>query len=224
MATFGITAGENALLKFALVDLPSNLTWKGAWKSTTAYIAHDAVSKDDAAYKCILANTNNSPPNATYWTLLNTAIAATDITSILVELIDQNGRILTNWSYKTAGSIITSGTLVASTRYTITNFVSGDNFTNVGAPSNATGITFTATGTTPANWSHGSSLQQIDAPINLDLIDGLLELELLAANTANLSGDFEIRISIAKIDTDYIGSGSNTSVLCLNPAITVTPC
>jgi hypothetical protein len=52
----------------------------------------------------------------------------------------------------------TSGTLTVGESYEITDFNAGDNFTNVGASSNATGIQFIATGTTPTTYSNGSTL------------------------------------------------------------------
>lgn len=60
---------------------------------------------------------------------------------------------LTN-TYNTA----TSGTLVVGQLYAISNFAAGDDFTNVGASSNASGVTFVATGTTPTVWANGSTL------------------------------------------------------------------
>ena len=56
----------------------------------------------------------------------------------------------------------TSGTLVAGRVYKITNYVAGDNFSNVGTviggTMNTTGCDFICTGTTPTNWTHGSSV------------------------------------------------------------------
>lgn len=52
----------------------------------------------------------------------------------------------------------TSGSLITGVSYTISNFVAGDVFTNVGAASNATGVSFTASGTTPTTWTNGSTL------------------------------------------------------------------
>lgn len=40
------------------------------WSSVTAYNAYDTVSYGGSTYICILAHTNHTPPNATYWTLL----------------------------------------------------------------------------------------------------------------------------------------------------------
>jgi hypothetical protein len=41
-----------------------------AWNSATAYVAFDVVTLAGTSYVCILANTNQTPPNATYWTVL----------------------------------------------------------------------------------------------------------------------------------------------------------
>ena len=56
--------------------------------------------------------------------------------------------------------VLTSGSLIVHVLYVITTFVSGDDFTNVGAASNASGISFIATGTTPTHWTHGSTLTE----------------------------------------------------------------
>lgn len=61
----------------------------------------------------------------------------------------------------------TSGTLTVGNRYRIDTFVSGDDFTNVGAASNATGVEFVATGTTPTTYSNGSTLRSIGAVVQL---------------------------------------------------------
>jgi hypothetical protein len=40
------------------------------WSSSTAYTAFDVATLAGNSYICILANTNQTPPNATYWTVL----------------------------------------------------------------------------------------------------------------------------------------------------------
>ena len=52
----------------------------------------------------------------------------------------------------------TSGTLDIGRTYEITSYQEGDDFTNVGAPSNNTGIKFVATGGTPSVWTNSSEL------------------------------------------------------------------
>lgn len=56
----------------------------------------------------------------------------------------------------------TSGLLVIGNSYRISAFVTGDSFTNVGAASNATGVNFVATGTTPTTWTGGSSVMSME--------------------------------------------------------------
>ena len=39
----------------------------GAWSSVTAYVVGNTVLVSGVTYRCILNNTNHTPPNATYW-------------------------------------------------------------------------------------------------------------------------------------------------------------
>jgi hypothetical protein len=41
--------------------------YQGAWSSATAYVVGDEVLLGGLIYECVLANTNHTPPNATYW-------------------------------------------------------------------------------------------------------------------------------------------------------------
>jgi hypothetical protein len=66
------------------------------------------------------------------------------------------------------GASTTSGALVSGKFYRITSFVSGDDFSNVGAPANRcwgnkghTGSVFEATGTTPTVWTHASKVTEL---------------------------------------------------------------
>jgi hypothetical protein len=54
-----------------------------------------------------------------------------------------------------------SGLLTIGRLYIIVSYEVGDNFTNVGAVSNASGQSFIATGTTPTTWTNGSRLIQV---------------------------------------------------------------
>lgn len=42
----------------------------GAWSGATAYAAGDVVTLSGSSYVCVLAHTNHTPPNTTYWQLL----------------------------------------------------------------------------------------------------------------------------------------------------------
>ena len=67
----------------------------------------------------------------------------------------------------------TDGELVIGQTYTITNYVAGDDFTNVGAVANANGVIFGATGTTPANWTNESVLDYDGRPGAIRLSNSL---------------------------------------------------
>ena len=43
------------------------INWLGAWNSGTSYLVDDAVESGGSSYICILAHTNQVPPNVTYW-------------------------------------------------------------------------------------------------------------------------------------------------------------
>jgi hypothetical protein len=61
---------------------------------------------------------------------------------------------------------INNGPLTIGVTYEITDYVAGDDFTNVGAPSNENGVKFVATGTDPTNYSQGSELfYNLGAPV-----------------------------------------------------------
>lgn len=49
---------------------PAWMNRQGAWSAVTAYVIDDAVSLNGSSYICILWNTNQTPPNATYWQVL----------------------------------------------------------------------------------------------------------------------------------------------------------
>jgi hypothetical protein len=59
------------------------------------------------------------------------------------------------------GATATSGTLTVGKRYRLRDWITGDDFTNVGAASNADGVEFIATGTTPTTWSNSSVVESI---------------------------------------------------------------
>jgi len=77
-----------------------------------------------------------------------------------------NSQLIPLMQWRIPICVSTSGLLVPGTLYQITAFVAGDNFSNVGAPTNTTGAFFYATGTTPTTWSNGSTLTAVLAPLN----------------------------------------------------------
>jgi len=89
--------------------------------------------------------------------LYNKALTATEIANIY-----NNGRPdLYKLPYSDTAAnqtSLTSGTLTIGKRYRLKDFIAGDDFTNVGAASNADGVEFIATGTTPTTWTNSSEV------------------------------------------------------------------
>jgi hypothetical protein len=49
---------------------PIGLVWMGAWSSSTAYVVNNGVSYNGSSYIAVASSTNQTPPNATYWSVL----------------------------------------------------------------------------------------------------------------------------------------------------------
>jgi hypothetical protein len=60
----------------ALLVEDAKLIWRGQWDSLTAYEVNDAVVNNGTSYIAILDNTNQEPPNASFWDIL--ALRGTD--------------------------------------------------------------------------------------------------------------------------------------------------
>ena len=77
-------------------------------------------------------------------------------------------------------STATSGALTTSKRYQIETYVAGDDFANLGAAENATGVVFTSSGTTPTDWTNGSTLIEITTDVSYAASAATLEAALEA--------------------------------------------
>jgi len=89
---------------------------------------------------------------------VNYALSQVDYVSGKDTEFNARGRVVFNTLGAVKVSTFESGELVVGNKYRIEYFAEGDDFTNVGASENAVGVVFTATGTTPANFSNGSVL------------------------------------------------------------------
>lgn len=92
----------------------------------------------------------------------------------------------------------TSGTLLLGAFYTISNYVSGDDFSNmelISGTANTTGSYFRVLDTTPVNWSNGSLLSYSGAPYIV---------------STNLNGEFSPLINTfpVPITYEYVSNGT----------------
>lgn len=94
-------------------------------------------------------------------------------------------------------SSATSGTLTTGKRYQIQTYEATDDFTNVGAAENASGVIFTTTGTTPTQWANASTLIEITTDVAYSASAATLEAALEATEavvgvSVSKSGDAPI--------------------------------
>ena len=137
-----------------------------------------------------------------------TEIDVTDTESTIQESEFLGGRRSYNVSFtlfKNAGSADlvlnrqptsqTSGTITVGVAYRLTDWITNDDFTNVGAGSNADGIEFIATGTTPTTYTNSSvvttmiecQFKVLDSAGNFTTYEG--NLILLTKNIAGTIDD-----------------------------------
>ena len=67
---FGIPQGATGATGATGAQGVPGINWLGTWSSSTAYAIRDAVTYNGTSYYAIAANTNQAPPNATYWNVL----------------------------------------------------------------------------------------------------------------------------------------------------------
>jgi hypothetical protein len=85
--------------------------------------------------------------------LFNRELSATEVVNSM------NGDL--GFADEWGGATATSGTLTVGKRYRLQDWITADDFTNVGAASNADGVEFIATGTTPTTWANSSVVESI---------------------------------------------------------------
>ena len=117
-------------------------------------VASGAGTNSTLRFNLGISDGNNSGTNIVSAAVYNFALSDAQITARA-----KDGRV--PYEHQNAGGTQTSGTLEVGRAYRIETFVAGDDFTNVGAGSNVTGIEFVATGTTPTTYSNGSTLTRI---------------------------------------------------------------
>lgn len=101
----------------------------------------------------------------------------------------------------------TSGTITSGKRYQITIFAAGDDFTNVGAGENATGVLFVASGTTPTTWTHASTLTEITTDLAFDIGTTALQAALNAMASITAAGGITVSITSLNFLITFLVAG-----------------
>lgn len=123
-----------------------------------------------------------------------------------------------------SGINLIAGTVTNGKRYKIVNYVAGDNFTNIGAASNATGVVFTASGTTPTTWTNFSSLQEATTNLGYAPTYGQIQTALDACawvtseggiTVTGSSGFFYFTFTVASTRAQMSGDTTNLAPLSI---------
>ena len=159
-----------------------------AWSATASYVVGDIVSRTGVAYICILANTNQAPPNATYWIAIGSGASASGYVT----------RFDLDFSAQTGASYATNGT------YSIGGFTfTLGNRGNIASASliNGSGLSMTAN-STPTEFGYQGfrsaglfSLPLLTADPSFGVLDGLMawtRLTLTAADANYEEGSINI--------------------------------
>ncbi len=94
------------------------LDWKGEWSGATAYVISDWIENDGSAYKCVADNTDNIPPNLTYWEL----VSSDGEKHLLADTFTGESLDTDNWDETTVGSgsvVVTGGECTLDTGATL---------------------------------------------------------------------------------------------------------
>tara|TARA_R100001443_G_scaffold40536_1_gene53975 strand:+ start:6499 stop:7719 length:1221 start_codon:yes stop_codon:yes gene_type:complete len=147
----GVSATVASLKQIApkklIQSLPATTAGTGAVRIASGSAVTDPFNATTVEDAFAPTQSINCPIFAKAWASISSSFASTV----------SSGSFTLDNSYN-IGTEQSSGTLTSSTAYKIIEYKSGDNFTNVGASSNATGVQFTASGTTPTTWTNGSRL------------------------------------------------------------------
>jgi hypothetical protein len=101
--------------------VPPGLVWRSTWAIGTAYYLRDVVQRLGSSYVCILANTGNAPPNATYWELLATSGAVGASGGGSDQIFWQNDKTITaNYTVAATINASSSGTITIADGITVT--------------------------------------------------------------------------------------------------------
>ena len=124
-----------------------------------------AISSTDATFTAVAAATQATVVfEEAYLEAQNQTITGDTSTgrdSLVVWTTNSAKRLTKYQVTNNNGGTATSGTVTSGTWYQIVTYVAGDDFTNIGAPVNASGTIFKATGTTPTTWSNGSTVNTV---------------------------------------------------------------
>lgn len=126
-------------------------------------------------------------------------------------------------AFRLGVSSATSGSMTNGKHYLISAYVAGDDFTNVGADSNATGIIFTKSNGSPTVWSNGSTIVEVTDAVAYNVTAAALQTALNATAAIGANGVTVSKPTAAAIYSVQWNTVGAASLLLASVVSTLTP-
>ncbi len=173
------------------LEFQNPLAWRANWSNATSYVANDIVYSGSVSWICILAHTNQVPPNATYWNqLTNPSIGGGSSGKVLVASFTPISVQVSNQNYERVIAFTYQGSdeVGALTEFCILSYMdtTGTNYSircvDLSHPGN---ILFTTTLTNTIE-----AIQTITSLANIPTTKSILEIQVKRSggNKVYLSG------------------------------------
>lgn len=126
-------------------------------------------------------------------------------------------------TFRLGVSSATSGSMTNGKHYLIATYVAGDDFTNVGAASNATGIIFTKVNGSPTDWSNGSTIVEVTDAVAYNVTAAALATALNGTAAIGANGVTVTKPTAAAIYAVMWNTVGAQSPLLASVVSTLTP-
>jgi hypothetical protein len=145
--------------------------------------APDSVDNTDPLYVCGERSGIRYASTTQFAATFNRALTAAEV----LDLYRNGINYADKWGSQT---VLTSGTLTVGKRYRIDDWITDDDFTNVGG-ANVDGTEFVATGTTPTHWAHSSTVRETGVTLALEP-EGITLADWQDSSTNNLDATYPV--------------------------------
>jgi hypothetical protein len=129
----------------------------------------------------------------------------------------------TGGTFRLGVSSATSGTLTNSKHYLIATYVAGDDFTNVGASANETGVIFTKNNGLPTSWANGSTIVEVTDAIAYNATAATVQTALNATHAIGASGVTVTKSTAAAVYVVEWNTTGNKDAILNSVTGTLTP-
>jgi len=129
----------------------------------------------------------------------------------------------TGGTFRLGVSSATSGSMTNNKHYLIATYVAGDDFTNVGASANETGVIFTKNNGSPTSWANGSTIVEVTDAIAYNATAATVQTALNATHAIGASGVTVTKSTAAAVYVVEWNTTGNKDAILNSVTGTLTP-